>query len=70
MRALIVFGMLVLTTSFASPTTANAQRGCSALACQCRVQCGVQGRGNNTTQTPAVQACVDKCVATKKAAQH
>jgi hypothetical protein len=61
MRLLIVCGTLALS-ALASLTPADAQRGCSGLGCQCRVQCGVQGRGNVGPQQANVQACVSKCV--------
>jgi hypothetical protein len=65
MRLLIVGGMLALAF-FASLTPASAR--CSTLRCVCRAAtCGDIPRG---TPSPTVEACIRKCVATKKAAQH
>ncbi len=67
MRLLIVGGILTLAFS-ASLTPASAQRWCGSLRCQCRVvTCGDVPNG---TPSPTVEACIRKCVAAKKDAQH
>jgi hypothetical protein len=70
MRALIVAGMLALASLASQTTPTSAQRWCGSLACQCRVQCGVGGPNSHIGASAAVQACTQKCVAAKKAAQR
>jgi hypothetical protein len=67
MRALIlggIFALASLTPAYAPPNTnaGNLGRTCSI---ECNLMPGTQG-----SRTPQQQACVHKCIVTKKAAQH
>jgi hypothetical protein len=64
MRALIlggIFALISLSPAYAPPNT-NA----GSLGRTCRMECNLLPG----SRTPQQQACVSKCVATKKAAQH
>ena len=80
MRLLIAGGMLALAVS-ASQTAANADRGGNRpcppglLKCACYFQCyRADGEGGPTPNyykpSPAIAACMEKCVKAKEAAQR
>jgi hypothetical protein len=68
MRLLIVGGILALAFSASLTPASAACPKCSTLGYICRVQqCGDIPAGR---PSPAVAACIRKCVAEKKAAQR
>jgi hypothetical protein len=69
MRALIVVGIFILAST-ATHTSANAGYGAGGLGGACKAQCNIIGTGRFQQLKPNEQACVSKCIATKKAAQH
>ena len=67
MRVLIlsgIFALASLTPAYAPP---NPYAG--TLGRTCRIECNVMP-GTQGSRTQQQQACVRKCIATKKAAQH